>query len=285
MRKLLDFLRSYNYWFLFVLLEVTSFTLLIQFNNYQQGTFFTSANRVTGKIYEMEANVTAYFHLKESNQLLLSHNTQLEIQIAALQKLLQQQKVSAAKIDSSLIAPFVGVKFIPAEVVNNQISEINNYITLNKGAKDGIKEGMGVIGSGGVVGIVHLTSSHYSLVISLLNIKSRISCKVANTGYFGTLRWIPGDSRYAFLEGIPRHARCKKGNFIVTSGYSEIFPAGARIGRIFKVTESKDGLSYTVCVALSSDFGNLTDVRVIAQEFTPERTQLEEEEVKNNDDH
>ena len=91
MRKLLDFLRSYNYWFLFVLLEVTSFTLLIQFNNYQQGTFFTSANRVTGKIYEMEANVTAYFHLKESNQLLLSHNTQLEIQIAALQKLLQQQ--------------------------------------------------------------------------------------------------------------------------------------------------------------------------------------------------
>lgn len=284
MRKLLDFLRRYNYWFLFVLLEVTSFTLLIQFNNYQQGTFFTSANRVAGKIYEMEANITGYFHLKENNQLLLSNNMQLEIRIAALHKLLQRQKVSNEKIDSSLMAPFIGIKFIPAEVINNQISEINNYITLNKGTKDGIKEGMGVIGAGGVVGIVHLTSPHYSLVISLLNIKSHISCKVANTGYFGTLRWVPGDSKYAFLDGIPRHARCKKGDFIVTSGYSEIFPVGVRIGQIFKVTESKDGLSYTVCIVLSSDFGNLTDVRVIAQEFMPEQKELEEA-VKKNDDH
>ncbi|MFA6872571.1 MAG: rod shape-determining protein MreC [Bacteroidaceae bacterium] len=284
MRKLLDFLRRYNYWFLFILLEVTSFTLLIQFNSYQQGAFFTSANRVTGKIYEVEANVTAYFHLKESNQLLLNHNTQLEIRIAALQKLLKRQKVSAERIDSSLIAPFAGVKFIPAEVINNQISEINNYITLNRGSKDGIKEGMGVIGTGGVVGIVHLTSPHYSLVISLLNIKSRISCKVANTGYFGTLRWVPGNSKYAFLEGVPNHAKCRKGDFIITSGYSEIFPAGVRIGRIFKVTKSKDGLSYNVCVELSSDFGNLVDVRVIAQEFTPEQNELEEA-VNKNDDH
>ena len=74
MRNLLNFLVKYNYWFLFILLEVASFVLLFRFNRYQQSVFFTSANVVAGKLYEVTGSIAAYFHLKETNEDLLDHN-------------------------------------------------------------------------------------------------------------------------------------------------------------------------------------------------------------------
>lgn len=283
MRKLLDFLLKYNYWFLFVLLEVTSFALLFRFNNYQQGAFFTSANLVTGKVYETEAAVTSYFNLKTINQELLDRNTRLELEITSLQKELRRMQLDSLKLDTVMKAPFQGVEFIPATVINNTLGRSNNYITLNKGSKDGIRSGMGVVGRRGVVGIVYLTTRNYSVVISLLNVKSRISCKISKTGYFGTLSWDSGDSRFAYLDGIPRHALFRRGDKIVTSGYSEVFPEGVPVGQIGRVTESKDGLSYCLQVALATDFGNLTEVRVVAKSFSPEREVLEETAKKTDD--
>ncbi len=277
MRKLLDFLLKYNYWLLFILLEVASFTLLFRFNRYQQGAFFTSANLFAGKVYEMQSSITSYFDLKTINKELMDRNLELELQLSSLQKQLTHFQQDRMQIDSLMEAPLKGVQFIDAMVINNSLTSSNNYLTLNKGSDDGVKSGMGVIGRNGVVGIVYLTTSGYSVVISLLNEqKSRISCKIANTGYFGTLSWKPGDSRFAYLEGIPRHARFKRGGRIVTSGYSEVFPEGVSVGKIGRVTESKDGLSYRLQVALSTDFGNLTDVRIVATSFSPERSTLEE---------
>lgn len=283
MRKLLDFLIKYNYWFLFLLLEITSFTLLVRFNSYQQGAFFTSANAVAGKVYETKAAVTSYFDLKTINNELMDRNLQLELQVASLRKELGHLHLDSMKVDTLMQAPFQGVNFIKALVVNNSLNHANNYITLNKGEDDGVRSGMGVVGRSGVVGIVFLTSKSHSVALSLLNVKSQISCKIAKTGYFGTLSWNSGDSRVAYLEGIPRHARFKRGDRIVTSGYSEVFPEGVSIGRIGRVTESKDGLSYRLQVALSTDFGRLSDVRVIAKTFNPERTELESEARKSDD--
>ena len=56
MRNLLNFLIKYNYWFLFLLLEAASFVLLFRFNYYQQSVFFTSANSVAGKVYDLDVN-------------------------------------------------------------------------------------------------------------------------------------------------------------------------------------------------------------------------------------
>ena len=55
MRNLLDFLVKYNYWFLFLFLEAVSFVLLFQFNSYQGSVWFSSANAVTGKLYEISS--------------------------------------------------------------------------------------------------------------------------------------------------------------------------------------------------------------------------------------
>ena len=74
MRNLLNFLLKYNYWFLFILLEVASFVLLFRFNRYQQSAFFTSANTVVGAVYEVSGGISSYFHLKSVNEDLLDRN-------------------------------------------------------------------------------------------------------------------------------------------------------------------------------------------------------------------
>ena len=86
MRNLLDFLIKYKHWLLFIFLEVISFVLLFRFNGYQGSVFFTSANVVTGKVYQMTNNLTGYFHLKTINSDLVQHNAELSIQLEHLKE-------------------------------------------------------------------------------------------------------------------------------------------------------------------------------------------------------
>lgn len=277
MKKLLDFLLKYNYWLLFVLLEAASFALLFRFNRYQQGVFFTTANAVAGKIYETEAAILSYFSLGQENLRLTEQNLQLERELSRLQAELLQAGADSAGLDSMMAEPLQEIRLIRGRVVHNSLTRRKNFLTLDCGSSDGVQSGQGVVSSSGVTGIVYLTSAHYSVVVSLLNVDSRISCKIADTGYFGTLTWDGRDARYAYLEGIPRHAKFRRGGRIVTSGYSEVFPEGLPVGRIGEVTTSDDGLSYRLQVVLSTDFGNLSEARVIGQTFDPEQFRLLQE--------
>lgn len=277
MKNLLNFLIKYNYWFLFILLEVISFTLLFRFNRYQGSVFFTSTNVVVGKIYEISGEITSYFHLKSINSDLVDSNVRLEQQVAALQKALLKggilDSVSVRALEDSVLN---GYTIRKAEVINNSLNRADNYITLNKGYKDGIRPEMGVINGKGVVGIVYMASSHYSVVIPLLNSKSSISCKIKNTDFFGYLKWEGKDAGYAYVKDLPRHAEFSLGDTVVTSGYSAVFPTGIMIGTIDNMADSHDGLSYLLKIKLATDFGRLSDVRVIKKNGQEEQKELEE---------
>ena len=134
---------------------------------------------------------------------------------------------------------------------------------------------MGVVDGRGVVGIVYLTSSHYSVVIPVLNSKSSISCKIKNSDYFGFLKWDGGSSEYAVVKDMPRHSLFSLGDTVVTSGHSAVFPAGIPVGTVEDMEDSHDGLSYLLKVKLFADFGRLDAVRVIAKEGQEERLELE----------
>lgn len=280
MRNLLNFLLKYNYWFLFIILEVASFVLLFRFNSYQQSVFFTSANRVTGTVYEVSGGVTSYFHLKSVNEDLLDRNMLLEQKIDNLEKALLVRQVDSLTVNSIKNLPQTDYRVFKAQVINNSLNLADNYITLDKGSDAGICPEMGVVDGNGVVGIVYETSSRYSLVISLLNSKSSISCKIVGSKYFGYLKWEHGDSQYAYLRDLPRHAEFNLGDTVVTSGYSTVFPEGIMIGTVDDMTDSHDGLSYLLKVKLATDFGKLGDVRVIARTGQEEQKELEKKSTK-----
>lgn len=274
MRNLLEFLAKYNHWFVFLILEVVSMVLLFQYNSYQGSAWFSSANAVTGKLYEWDANVETFFSLTKVNQELTQRNAYLEQEVQKLSDSL----VSATK-DSSIyhrdqFALLRNYRLIPAKVVANSIDKPGNLMTIDKGSADGIHKDMGVISGTGVVGIVYLVAEHYAIVIPVLNTKSNISCMIQNRGYFGYLRWKGGVSDLACLEEVPRHAHFKLGDYVVTSGYSAVFPPGVRVGRILHVFNSADGLSYRVQLRLSTDFARLRDVCVIDDTAMKERLEI-----------
>ncbi len=278
MRNLLNFLWKYNYWFLFLLLEVASFVLLFRFNRYQQSVFFTSANGAVGAIYKAAGGIGSYFHLRTVNEDLLDRNVWLEQRIEALEEELAERGMDSLSLHSLEGVASDKYRIYRANVIKNSLNRVDNYLTLDRGSADSIRPEMGVVDANGVVGIVYKTSPHYSLVISLLNSKSNLSCKIADSGYFGYLRWEGADSQYAYLKDLPRHAEFNVGDTVVTSGYSAVFPEGVMVGVVEEMTDSHDGLSYRVKVKLATDFGKVSQVRVVARAGQDEQRTLEEAE-------
>ena len=280
MRNLLNFLLKYNYWLLFILLEVICFVLLFRFNNYQQSVFFTSANVVAGKVYEVSGGISSYFHLKSVNEDLLDRNMALEQQITNLENRLKDYRIDSITMNSIRYLEQADYKIFKAHVIRNSLNQADNYITLDKGSSSGIRPEMGVVDGNGVVGILYKTSPSYSLVISVLNSKSSISCKIIGSEYFGYLKWEYGDSRYAYLKDLPRHAEFNLGDTVVTSGYSTVFPAGVMVGTVDDMSDSNDGLSYLLKIKLATDFGKLGNVRVISRSGQGEQRELENMSTK-----
>lgn len=280
MRNLINFLLKCNYWFLFVILEVASFVLLFRFNNYQQSVYFTSANTVVGAVYEVSGGISSYFHLKSVNEDLLDRNMLLEEQINNLEKALKERQLDSIAVNSIRKMPQKDYQLFKARVIKNSLNLADNYITLDKGSSSGIHSEMGVVDGNGIVGIVYETSPSYSVVISVLNSKSNISCKIVGSDYFGYLKWEHGDSRYAYLKDLPRHAEFNLGDTVVTSGFSTVFPEGIMVGTVDDMSDSHDGLSYLLKIKLATDFGKLSDVRVIARNGQQEQKELENKTTK-----
>ena len=274
MRNLLEFLAKYNHWFVFLILEVVSMVLLFQYNSYQGSAWFSSANAVTGKLYEWDANVETFFSLTKVNQELTQRNAYLEQEVQKLSDSLVSVTKDSSIYHRDQFALLRNYRLIPAKVVANSIDKPGNLMTIDKGSADGIRKDMGVISGTGVVGIVYLVAEHYAIVIPVLNTKLNISCMIQNRGYFGYLRWKGGVSDLAYLEEVPRHAHFKLGDYVVTSGYSAVFPPGVRVGRILHVFNSADGLSYRVQLRLSTDFARLRDVCVIDDTAMKERLEI-----------
>lgn len=274
MRNLLEFLAKYNHWFVFLILEVVSMVLLFQYNSYQGSAWFSSANAVTGKLYEWDANVETFFSLTKVNQELTQRNAYLEQEVQKLSDSLVCVTKDSSIYHRDQFALLRNYRLIPAKVVANSVDKPGNLMTIDKGSADGIRKDMGVISGTGVVGIVYLVAEHYAIVIPVLNTKSNISCMIQNRGYFGYLRWKGGVSDLAYLEEVPRHAHFKLGDYVVTSGYSAVFPPGVRVGRILHVFNSADGLSYRVQLRLSTDFARLRDVCVIDDAAMKERLEI-----------
>ncbi|MDD2961321.1 MAG: rod shape-determining protein MreC [Muribaculaceae bacterium] len=263
MRNLIYFIIKYFSWLVFIFFISISCALLFQNNSYQHHVYLTSANSVTSFIYRGVSNITSYFHLKDINNDLQSRNALLEMEIVNLKSEIKEYQLNTS-IDSSTIQPaLAGFEFKMAEVINNSISKPYNYITINKGSIDGIEPEMGIVDQNGVIGVVNVVGKHSSRAISLLNPNFRLSCKVKNKDFFGSLVWDGYDPNIASLEEMPRHIKFKKGDTIVTSGYSAVFPPDLIVGTIIGSKKGNNDNFIALDIKLSTDFTQLSTVRVL----------------------
>lgn len=275
MQQLIAFLLRYNSSFTFVLLELIALSLYFNFNpNSEKAAFISSANYVVGGMYETTSQVFRYWNLSAVNDSLARENARLKMQ---LPNALYSAQLHVQHIQDSLHQQ--QFKYTAAVVVNNSINRPNNFITINRGSKDGIRANTGVVnGTGdGIVGIVRKVSRNYAVVMSILHKDTRISAKIKNDNYFGVLTWDGNETMYLNLEALPKHAPIAKGDTIVTSGYSTIFPEGVIVGRVDTFFIEGGSNFYTARVRLSADMANIQHVHVVDDLFRDEREQLEEE--------
>ena len=275
MQSFIDRLLQYAHWVLFLILEVLSGWMLFRFNAYQGSVWFTQANAVAGQVLDYEAKLLQFIHLKDLNGQLTQDILQLQQENDSMRTLLAQLTQDSSytqKIQADLLA---GEKLIPAHVISNSIKQKDNFITLDKGSKDGIRTEMGVVSGTGIVGITYLVSNHFSVVLPILNTHSNISCRLRGTNYFGSLKWSGGSPLQAYMDDIPRHARCKIGDVVETSGFSSVFPAGIFVGKVIQINNSKDGLSYRLEVQLSTDLAKIRDVCIVSNSRQAELDSLQ----------
>lgn len=268
MQQVVNFFIKNSYRLLFLLLLSTSIFFTIQNNSYHKSRTITSANIVTGYIYEKIDEVNIYLNLKVENQNLVEENSYLK-------EILYNKKDSTIINPIELPKEMLQYKIIHAKVIKNSFDVYDNYLTLNSGAKDGIKEDMGVINSKGVVGIIDKTSKNYATVLSILNSKSQLNAKIKNTNHFGTLTWDAKNAGFVQLLDVPRLASLKKGDTIVTGGQSVIFPENIPIGRIDKAYIDKNTNYYTISVRLFNDMTNVGFVYIIENTKKSELIELQ----------
>lgn len=262
MNALVEFFKKNSYWFLFVLLEVVSAWLMFGYNSYQNSVWITQAGEVAAKVNGLYSQAEAFVRLGEANRQLTKQNSLLQMQVNQLRERLKDTTAVLTKVEMQMRDTMRGYRLYEAKVVSSSILRHNNHLIINRGFNDGIRAEMGVVGAGGVVGIVTMTGRHYSTILPIINTKSRISCRLRNSDYFGTLLWDGGNVRYAKVVGVPRYATVKRGDAVETSGYSTMFPPGLFVGNVKRIEDGPDGLSKQLTIALGTDFGNLRNVTV-----------------------
>lgn len=276
MRNLLIFISKYNAFFLFLIFEITALIIYVKYNSFQRATYINTANQVTGTLYSRVNELNSYLSLKEVNDSLASENARLQSKLKAsyYADTLAKQTIT----DSAYKQQYT---YTEAKVINNSVNKRNNYITIQKGSKDGIVKGMGVICNTGVVGKVIYTSEHLSIVQSLLHKDAKVSAMLADTKDIGSLVW--GDDlnpHVGLLMDVPNHVKPRIGQWVVTSTYSDLYPAGIPLGKVSNLHAKGGGFFLNMEVNLSVDFSKLQYVYVVNNKLSLERAQLEAREKK-----
>ncbi len=273
MRSLFRFLLRNYFLMMFLALEAISLVLIVSFNNYQRVTFFNSSNNIAGAVYEKFSSFDDYFSLSRTNARLAADNASLRKQLQL--RMMLQEKYPVNRPDTVDAPAYI---FTSAKVINNSVNKQFNYITLNKGSRQGIKPDMGIIDASGVVGVITDVSPNYSTGLSLLNRRLSIPAKITKNNYFGSLVWDGEHYNTADLREIPFHIIVNVGDTVVTSSYSNVFPEGIMIGTITKFDVESGTNFYNIKVELSTNFKTLKYVEVVQ---ITKRAELKSLESKN----
>jgi rod shape-determining protein MreC len=269
MRYLLYFLRKQYIYFLFLALEVISLLLLFNTNDYQNYAVTNVSNGFTGSILNLSSNISEYFSLRRVNRILAEDNARLS---SNRSEAFYKADTASFYHNDTLYKLEYG--YISAKVINNSTNKRNNFLMLNKGRRQGIENHMGIILGDRIVGQVVSVSDHFCWVMSLLNKDSRVSGKFKKNNQLVNIEWGGGNYQLGEVKEIPKHVVIQKGDTIITSGNSDIFPEGLLIGTIDHFTIAQEENFNYATIRFATDFNSLSFVEVLIDMMRKEKDDL-----------
>jgi len=272
MRNFFLFIQRYSHFFLFLILESVAFYAIYQFHTYHHAVLLNTANTMNGTIITSRDNITRYFYLGEENKRLQLENNELRKKV--LESYYIDNGDTITNTDTTFKQKFT---YIPGSVIQNSTDLSNNYLVIDKGIRHGIAKNMGVICPQGIVGVVVSVSDNFCIAMSVLNSKFKVTPKLKGNTSIGRLVWKGSSPFHAYIEGINRFNPVKKGDLVVTSPYSSLFPENVMIGKVVEVKNASGGTFLNVKVKLSTNFTNIRSVYIINNLQINEIEQLEQQ--------
>lgn len=256
MRSIYYLISRFHVFILFMLLEGFAISLIFQSHKYQEVKFLNTSNALVGTVLSYVNGFNTFIHLGTNNKALVEENAMLKQQI---------QYQNKYPIDSNLPrnSNLYTFDYVVAKIENNSVNKNINYITINKGSNDGLQKGLGVVSSNGVVGIITNVSPNFSLVMSVISIKTLIGVRHKNTNALGNLRWNGSDPNILQIDGFSKTLPVKKNDTLVTAGFSSIFPPNLIVAMVKDVKPDEGSSFYNINVHLTNNISSLSYVYVV----------------------
>jgi len=275
MRNFIAFIKHFQVYLIFALLQGVAFSLYFSFNQFPKTQYFTTASAVQGTLLTYRNDLTKHFNLSENNLRLQRENIEL----------LQKNPISFVSLENGLVRINdtlyqTQFEYIPATIINSTYDKRDNYFTINIGSSQGVESGMGVFTMNGVVGIIQNTSEHFSVIKSCLTKKLNISIMLERTGEFGFLEWDGINARHGSLTGISNDLLVEKGTKIITRGGDKVFPRGITVGVVDKVSTIEGKPLWDIDFVFGEDFRKIQNVYVIKNHLLEEQENLENQVVE-----
>ncbi len=275
MRNFIAFIKHFQVYLIFALLQGVAFSLYFSFNQFPKTQYFTTASSVQGTMLTYRNDLTKHFNLSANNLRLQRENIEL----------LQKNPISFVPMANGLVKindtlNQTQFEYIPATIINSTYDKTDNYFTINIGSSQGVERGMGVFTTNGVVGIIHNSSEHFSVIKSCLTKKLNISIMLEGTGEFGFLEWNGLNARHGSLTGISNDLLVEKGTKIVTRGGDKVFPRGINVGVVDKVSTIEGKPLWDIDFLFGEDFRKIQNVYVIKNLLLEEQENLENQVVE-----
>ena len=283
MRNIFLFIRKFSNFLFFLVLQIIALYFLFTYNKFHEAAFMNVAGEFTGRINEKYNNVEYYFKLKQTNETLVKQNEQLLNLLRQNYEAADTAKkffTDTLKVDSLLtIQRF---KYYDAKIVGSFVSTQNNYLTIHRGSNQGLRKDWGVISPNGIAGRIVSVGDNFSVVMSVLHKLFRVNSMLKKGGETGPVVWDGDNPLYLTLTNIPKSAKVAKGDSVVTSNISDIFPPGIMVGTVAEIVDDKSSNFFILKLKTATNFSNLQFVYVLEDLQRDEREKLEDPYKKGN---
>jgi len=272
MQNIIDLLRKYSFVFVFIFLQILAMILLVNRNTFHRFAYLNTTNIIVGNFLETQADIKGYYNLTDQNVRLQNENANLRAQLCELENMYFEV------VDTFPVLPIDSLQysFIKSKIINVSQQDNNQFLTINKGSKSGIKKHMGVVSTTGIVGKTLFVSEYYSIVMSVLHESSYFNVKLGADNWNGSLHWNGNKDGICEVNSISKYAHVELGDSVYTNNYSITFPENILVGVVSNVKLNEDNQFYEIDVKLSHDFNNLEAVYLLKDEQEEERLILED---------
>ena len=256
MRNLYYLIERFHLIILLIILEGISLAFLRQKDLYHDTIVGNFSAQIAGNLYSKRNQVVKYFGLAEENKRLAKENALLFSKVRYSEKLAQDSTLPQQ-------SPSQIFSYIPAKIIDNSLTESVNYLMLDKGYVDGVEKGLGVIAPDGVVGIVVRVSKNFSIVMSVISTKSRISVKHQKSGVLGNLTWDGNNPWVLKVDNVSKTNNIAIGDTFQTAGYSNFFPPEIPTAIVTSVKQDPSTSFLQIHVRLSENIDKINYVYIV----------------------